>query len=191
MKATTIPLALAMTLVSGVALAQHPLVPPYAKSDLVKQDFHPAKSYRLLVHPLENPSSSSPEHKETYTDVSGKWWRVVYQAPSGKPVSDVYHYYEAKLQSEDFEILYNCAGQTCSPGSKGASFNEAMAPADLGDKMRGKVHHQRYLAAKLRRAEGDVYVSLYATRADAVNNQNDNPVYCNIIVVETPTNHSD
>jgi hypothetical protein len=106
-------------------------------------------------------------------------------------VSEVFHDYEAKLQSEEFEILYNCAGQTCSPSTKGASFNEAMAPADLGDKMRGKVQSQRYLAAKLRRAEGDVYVSLYATRADAVSNRNDAPVYCNIIVIESPTSHRD
>lgn len=188
MKRTLFLSALALTAI--VAQAQdHPLVPRLNGSQVLKQESKANESYRLLVHPLENPSSSSSEHKETYLPVSGRITRVAYESPRGAPASDVFHYYEGKLQSEGFEILYNCAGQTCSPSTRGASFNQAMAPPDLGDKMQGKAKSQRYLAAKLRRMKGDLYegdtfVSVYATRTDLTQATKNDPVYVNVVVIE-------
>src|SRR5581483_7769027 len=150
MKRTLFCLGLLGAAISAQA-QDHPLVPRLSGSQVLKQETKASDSYRLLVHPLENPSSSSPEHKETYLPVSGRITRVAYESPRGVPVSEVFHYYEGKLQSEGFEILYNCAGKTCSPSSEGHGFNDAIAPADLGDKVKGKAKSQRYLAAKLKR----------------------------------------
>ena len=181
----------AITLTAAAHAEDHPLVPRFNGSDLIKQENLRSDSYRLLVHPLENPSSSSPEHKDTWLAVNGRITRIAYQAPRGNSVGDVFHSYESKLQSEGFEILYNCAGQTCSPSTRGAAFSTAMAPPDLGDKMQGKPRSQRYFAAKLRRTEGDVYVALYATRTDPSHETRDDPVYSNVVIIESPVSRKD
>jgi len=188
MKRTLFCVALLTTAI--VAQAQdHPLVPRLSGSSVLEQETKASESHRLLVHPFENPASSSSEHKETYQPVTGRITRVAYESPRGMPVSEVFHYYEGKLQSEGFEILYNCAGKTCSPSSEGRAFNDAIAPADLGDKVKGKAKSQRYLAAKLKRMkgdlyEGDTYVSVYATRTDLTQATKDDPVYVDVVVIE-------
>lgn len=185
-------------LISGLALvsaaawaagADHPMVPRYPGSALITDDARTV-SHQLLVRPLDDPSSGSGEKEESFTSVDGNLTRRAYRSPEGKAMSEVFRHYDDAVRAAGFEVLYNCRGESCSPRSAGMDFNARMAPKDL-PKMKGKAKGQRYLAAKLRRNEGDVYASLYCTREEPLSQNDERNVFCNLIVVETATSKRD
>lgn len=160
--------------------ADHPLVPRFAGSEIVEYEASPSASYTLPVRAIGG------ERKDATITVAGKLTRIAYATARGEKLSAVYHHYEMALQDAGFQILYNCGGQSCAPGSAGREFNLAMAPDDLADEMRGREKGQRYLAADLRRTDGTVYVSLYAVRDEPLSSGDERRVLCNLVVVESP-----
>ena len=180
--------ALAVALFAAAAAAQptgHPLVPGYPGSEVLKYETRAVDGYQVLTHPLENPSSGSSRDAQTYTTISGAMTRTAYASPKGARMSDVYHYYESELQREGFTILYNCAGQSCSPRSAGADFN-ALMTLDLRDQMLGRAKGQRYLAAERLRPDSKIRVTVYLVRDEPQSSGDENRVLGNVVVVETP-----
>lgn len=89
--------------------------------------------------------------------LEGKLTRIVYTAPEGRSVLEVFRNYQGALKKAAFQTLYTCGPQECS-GSEGTG---ARVYGTGGyDDYWGPDHGIHYVAAKLARQEGDVYVSL-------------------------------
>jgi len=101
--------------------------------------------------PLSRPDAKPPKTQH----LEGKITRIVYAAPAHRSVLEIYRNYEAALKKGGFQALFSCVNVTeCS------SQGPVMFAAKGAEDWRWYAG-QRYLAAKLARAEGDVYVSLF------------------------------
>ncbi|MGD0842287.1 MAG: DUF4892 domain-containing protein [Candidatus Acidiferrales bacterium] len=89
--------------------------------------------------------------------LEGKITRIVYTAPTGRSVLEVFRSYQDALKKGGFETLFTCGPQDCS--GEGKSDGRVYGNGEYDDYW-GPDHGIHYLSAKLARPEGDVYVSL-------------------------------
>ncbi|MGD1107477.1 MAG: DUF4892 domain-containing protein, partial [Terracidiphilus sp.] len=87
--------------------------------------------------------------------LEGKITRIVYVAPAGRTVLEVFRNYQAALKNGGFETLFTCGPQGC-----GSTVANAYANSGDNADYWGPEHGIHYISAKLARPEGDVYVSL-------------------------------
>jgi outer membrane protein OmpA-like peptidoglycan-associated protein len=128
----------------------HPLISRYPGSYIAKYLTKEFDEFSLPLGPVEE------ENKITKNQpLEGKITRIVYVAPAGRTVLEVFRNYQGALKKAGFETLFTCGPQGC--GSTVAN-----AYANSGDSLDywGPEHGIHYISAKLARPEGDVYVSL-------------------------------
>ena len=157
---------LILTLVSGIAFSQsgdvegskdHPLVSRFSGSVIEYYDIKQFDEYTL---PLGKAVSERDEERKsvfTLTEskrLEGKVTRIFYEAPKDRSTLEIYRSYESALKRAGFEILFSGAGED----ELGRFFTKFIYPVKG---MVAKTRPQRYLAAKLSRPEGEVYLSLY------------------------------
>jgi outer membrane protein OmpA-like peptidoglycan-associated protein len=94
--------------------------------------------------------------------LEGKVTQITYRAPEDRSTLEIYRNYELELKKAGFETLFTVTSKELGEGWD--VFSNAFATAistrstkDLGAYLGGE---GRYLAAKLTRPEGDVYVAL-------------------------------
>jgi outer membrane protein OmpA-like peptidoglycan-associated protein len=87
---------------------------------------------------------------EKVESLGGKWTHGVYLTPAGRSVAEVFRHYEQQLAQGGFEVMYACKGVECGEG--GRKTNGDWWP--LSD-------HRRFISARLRRAAGDLWVSVH------------------------------
>jgi len=86
--------------------------------------------------------------------LEGKITHIVYAAPAGRSILEVYRNYESALRKGGFETLFSCTGvEAC--GSSGPTLVAANGAEDWS-----WTAGLRILSAKLPRSQGDVYLSL-------------------------------
>jgi outer membrane protein OmpA-like peptidoglycan-associated protein len=96
--------------------------------------------------------------------LEGKVTRIQYDAPEDRSTLEIYRNYESALKRAGFEILFAGAREEL-----GEDFGEAIYNAmrnirgDYWHYLHSEVEHQRYIAAKLSRPEGDVYISIFVS----------------------------
>jgi len=97
--------------------------------------------------------------------VSGQLSWLVYRGPEGHSTLEIYKNYEAALKAAEFELLFTCKKEAC-----GSYFIEYMLESS-GRMVSGGERYlrntARYLAARLEREAGDVWVSLIVYETDA------------------------
>jgi len=89
--------------------------------------------------------------------LEGKVTRIVYAAPQGRSVLEVFRNYQGALKKAGFETLFTCGPQDC--WGSGNPSPRVYGNGEYDDYW-GPDHGIRYVSAKLARPEGDVYVSL-------------------------------
>jgi hypothetical protein len=113
------------------------------------------KEFDEFTFPLGKLTNENNFTKSQHLE--GKITRIVYVAPAGRSVVEVFRNYQGALKKAGFETLFTCGPQDCA-GSGGTS------PRVYGsgeyDDYWGPDHGIHYVSAKLARPEGDVYVSL-------------------------------
>jgi hypothetical protein len=128
--------------------------------------------YRLLTGAVKGrePGDATP--------LEGKVTRITYEIPKTRSALEVYRNYKQSLTQAGFELLYTCSDKACG----GRDFNHAVVPYTIeqGDQYRG----QRYLAARLERAEGDVYAMVYVVKAAGLGGPKKDNVYAQLDVIE-------
>ncbi|MAE93523.1 MAG: flagellar motor protein MotB [Deltaproteobacteria bacterium] len=133
--------------------SDHPAIGRYKGSEIV--NYHGAKfdELRLPLGPIKG-SGSKPQYTKTL-ELEGTRVRIGYRNPEGRSTLEVFRNYEQELAAGDFEVLFSCKNEACG----GRAFNNNAVPYvdGFGDNYRD----QRYLAAKLVRPEGELYVSVY------------------------------
>jgi OOP family OmpA-OmpF porin len=136
--------------------SDHPLISRFQGSIIVGQEHRDFDTYRL---PLGTPSDSllgtNDDKFKKAQDIEGKITRTMYLAPRNSAPLLVYRNYEDALKKAGFQELFSCAGSSCGvprlanhyAGHWGFGGN---SPSD----------DARYLAAKVSRPSGDVFVAL-------------------------------
>ena len=123
----------------------HPLIPAYPGStegavlQVVAFD-----EFDIPTGPTKDGKFSKTEH------VEGKLSTFGYGTPPGRSPLEVFRNYESALKAAGFATLFTCKGEQCG----GQLGYRALGYIPNGD-------DARYLAAKLARPEGDVYVALH------------------------------
>jgi flagellar motor protein MotB len=129
----------------------HPLISRYPGSYITN---YLAKDFDEFTLPLSKTNDlkfAKSQHLE------GKITRIVYVAPQGRSVLEVFRNYQGALKKAAFETLFTCSLQECC--ASGCSSPRMYGSGDFDDYW-GPDHGIRYVSAKLARPEGDVYVSL-------------------------------
>jgi len=136
--------------------ADHPLLPRYADSEIVRYGTEAFADYRLPTGPARNYGGIE-KNLDATTPLEGEVTRITYRAPEGRSTLEVFRNYEQALKSAGFSTLFACAREECG----GRNFNHVAAPKGYHLGFAEYHQEQRYLAAKMTRPEGDVYASLY------------------------------
>lgn len=136
--------------------ADHPLLPRYEGSEIVKYQTEAFTEHRMLTAPAKN-NGGLAKNLDATTKLEGKLTRITYRAPAQRSSLEVSRNYEQALKDAKFALAFSCGREECG----GRNFNHAASPQGYYNGF-GEYHaEQRYLAGKLTRAEGDVYASLY------------------------------
>ncbi len=135
----------------------HPLISRYEGSNIFQYKADAFNEYPLFINEISNNRGVQGQ-PESVMWLEGRLTKLLYLNPPNRSSLEVFRNYENALKDSGFETIFSCKKTACG----GHQFNRAM---------NGYIwltsDDQRYLAAKLRRDEGDVYVSLYVTPSGA------------------------
>ncbi len=147
--------AFLVAMLSTVALAQsdkegsqdHPLISRYPGSTISEYAVVNFDEFKI---PLARPADTGKSQT-----VEGKVTRIVYDTPAPRTVLEIYKNFESALARAGFKTLYSCVNnEGC--GSSGPT---QLGSAGSEDWSWGAGH--RFIAARLDRASGAVYVTIH------------------------------
>jgi OmpA-OmpF porin, OOP family len=160
----------------------HPLVPRYEGSLIIRYTTEDFTDYRLFTQPAKHYGGPG-KNLDATVPLEGKLTRITYRGPAERSALEVFRNYEQALKSAGFQTVFACARDECG----GRNFNHAVSPRE-GYTSFGEYHaEQRYLAARLARAEGDVYVSLYVVLNKAGGGPDEDRPMIQLDVIELKT----
>ncbi len=143
----------AQTLPKDIAGARdHPAVGRYEGSVIAFSKLRDYDEMRLPVKRMQGRTLTD----ENSISVSGRSTRYLYRGPIGRSSLEVVRNFEQRLQSQGFETLFFCRTTAC--GSQDLWF--AVTDQVKGSGLPPNWENQTYLAARLKRAQGDVLVAI-------------------------------
>jgi outer membrane protein OmpA-like peptidoglycan-associated protein len=134
----------------------HPLLPRYDGSEIIRYDQQAFTDYRLATAPIKKHGGKD-KNPESVRALEGKFTQIAYKIPEGRAALEVFRNYEQAIKAAGFEPIFSCERETCG----GRNFSLAIAGEKLYMLFGDQQADQRYISARLKRAEGDVYASLY------------------------------
>ncbi len=164
--------------------SDHPLVPRFAGSEIIAYKSIDYDEHLVALGPVYEVRMSKRALKKQQV-VEGKITQILYRMPAGKSVLQVFRNYEKALKKRKFELMFSCKGN--AECGFYAWFREVIPMGKLGidPSIAGMRGDFRYLAAKLPRKEGDVYVTLVLYRyASSINRAWQDLVFAELTVVE-------
>jgi OOP family OmpA-OmpF porin len=154
----------------------HPMISRYDGSEIVRYDAKEFDAYTLPV----SRSKGMREGPQQTQAIEGRLTRINYRAPVERSALEVFRNYQEALQKAGFEVLFQCQDQECGPMSH-AILTKSFAGLSM---LHYNDKDQKYLAARLARPEGDVYVALYTVRAYSIGGENKDRVFTQLDVIE-------
>jgi outer membrane protein OmpA-like peptidoglycan-associated protein len=154
----------------------HPLISRYPGSYISKYLSKEFDEFALPLGPVDVENTITKNQP-----LEGKITRIVYVAPVGRTVLEVFRNYQAALKKGGFETLFTCGPQGC-----GSTVANAYANSGDNADYWGPEHGIHYISAKLARPEGDVYVSLLVDSGGG-----DSPANAELYVIEVKPMESD
>lgn len=158
------------------ASKDHPLIPRFKDSEITYYKLENFNEYALLTNAVTS-NKGLEGNPDSVTELEGRITWLFYRNPAKSSSLEVFRNYEKSLKETGFEILFSCKTKACG----GYQFNRVVT---------GHTHFigsdgdQRYLAAKLTRDKGDVYVSLYVASANVGGGPNYGRVLTQLRVIE-------
>ncbi|HET6496624.1 MAG TPA: OmpA family protein [Thermoleophilia bacterium] len=133
-------------------------------------------------HRLLTGEVAKEKEPTVFQDLEGEVTTIDYWVPKERSTLEVMRNYELALADLGFEAIYTCKNEACG-GRNGRPFNLTVVPYCCG--FGGNHADQRYLAGRLDRAEGPVYVSLYVVKNTSEGGPRKDRVNLRLVVVET------
>ena len=155
----------------------HPLITRYEGSNII---YYHQISYDEYFIPLGKINVGGyledGSREFSYDDgmhLEGKVTRIQYDAPEGRSTLEIFRNYESALQRAGFEILYSASGADLGDRRFGLltypmdAFAGGITARNIipSAYLQSTESEQHYLAAKLERPGGDVYVALYLSQS--------------------------
>ncbi|MBU1739028.1 MAG: hypothetical protein KKG35_12925, partial [Proteobacteria bacterium] len=140
----TVALAAWLTIQTPKALAEnegHPLISAYKGSVLIGREVKEFDEQLLVVSKVQADNSVKTEK------LAGKVTKVEYQDPGDRSSLERMRNYELSLKKAGFEVVFKCANEECGP--------------EIQLDTIGYYPPQRYMTARLKRSEGDVWAGIY------------------------------
>ena len=126
--------------------ADHPLIRRYPGSVITECLQKAFEEYELSVGTSRDAPFGKTQH------VEGRLTSLYYETPETRSALEIFRNYELALKNAGFGTLFMCAKALC-----GGVPQDHLSPFGLGNYSEDEAH---YVAAKLPRAAGDVYVAL-------------------------------
>ncbi len=145
----------------------HPLVGRYEGSALkiqIRKDYEEQRILTKAITSADTRTTGKRINANNSIAVAGKSARLKYEGPSGRSPLEISRNFEAALQSKGFETLFQCRGADCSNLGGSDLYLAVNEENPMGrGQIRSNPAEQILTTAVLKRAEGDVYVSLYVS----------------------------
>lgn len=137
--------------------------------------------YPLIVQPVTRYGGIA-KNLDAARMLEGQLVRITYESPADQSTLAVFRAYQDALAANGFETLFECSDTTCG----GRNFNHA-SPGARAVNMRFAENYkeQRYVAGRLSRAEGDVYVAVHTARNTSSGGPTNGRIYTQVDVLET------
>ncbi len=129
---------------------EQPWVSPYPGSTIKHSSVKEYEEYELILGALSEGKFQKTKNME------GKVSLFEYENPGGRSTLEIMRNYEAAIAQAGFQTLYRCSKNECGRGGANTHSVGYFYPSCSNC-------NARYLAAKLERPTGDVYVALYVT----------------------------
>lgn len=162
----------AVVMVSGIGVAtstlaadakgakDHPVVSRYEGSEIINYNEDTFNEYALFTEKAK-VSGGAEKNSTSVTMLEGRVTTITYRNPAERTTLEVFRNYENALTEADFETLFTCKNKECG----GRKFSHAITQKKNYNRLGESYKDQRYLATKLSRDDGDIYVSLYVAMA--------------------------
>lgn len=157
--------------------ADHPLISRFEGSAIIKHRSAELDEYRLVTGPINGylDGDRALANDQVIDDrnsrkLEGRLTMITYEAPEGSSTLQVARSFEQALSGAGFETIFQCTALECA-GERPPS--ACRLCGDWRNKFAKGIMHrmdmilsgqfsddQRYIAARLARPEGDVYVAL-------------------------------
>ncbi|MCH7518524.1 MAG: DUF4892 domain-containing protein [Candidatus Dadabacteria bacterium] len=148
-------------------------------SSINDYDYREFDEYEILLGKVVSaPGEPDNSKVESSENLEGKVTKISYYLPEDRSTLEVFRNYEDALKAAGFEILFTCSNKECV----GRKFNHKVIEYKHG--FGDNYYDQRFLAAKLPRDEGDVYVSLYIVKNTTGGGPDRNHIYTQVDVIE-------
>lgn len=145
--------ALAQNLPRDIAGSRdHPAVGRYEGSVIAFYKLRDFDEMRVPIQRIRGRVLSA----ENALEVKGRATRYLYRGPIGRSSLEVVRNYEQRLQAQGFETLFLCRTAECG----GQDLWWTVTDQLKGTGMPPNWENQTYLAARLKRAEGDIVVAI-------------------------------
>lgn len=155
----------------------HPLIKRYADSELYAFEETAFDEYLLMVKPATRSGGKEGNSESTQT-LQGTVTERSYRLPAGRSTLEVFQNYRTELESAGFQTIWDCSNKACG----GRNFNLAVVEYVTG--FGGNEDDQRFMSARLQRAEGDLFVSLYVVRNYSVGGRTKDMIHVRLDTIE-------
>ena len=141
-----------------VGSADHPLVSRYSGSTIYAYETKAYDAYYGILGPSDGKGGY-----ENGLELEGKITRILYGADRDRSTLEIFRNYKSSLEKAGFDVLFDCATDVCGQSDFGRTgfhekYKEAWPGTAVRDVFVTDMKNQRFLAAKLTRPEGNVYV---------------------------------
>jgi len=154
-------------IVSGISITlptlaadakDHPVISRYEGSEITNYNEDTFNEYALFIDKA-GVSGGADKNPAAVTVIEGKVTEITYRNPAERTTLEVFRNYQNAMTEAGFDLLFTCKNAECG----GYKFNGAITKIV---NLIGSYGDQRYLAGKLSRSDGDIYVSLYVAMAN-------------------------
>lgn len=136
----------------------HPMFTRVPGSTIIKYDF---KEFDEAVLPLSKYLTLKRAFTKTKR-VEGAVYRIGYKIPAGRSTLEVMRSYEDALAKGDAKILFECSGSSACGNAFDSGLDDQPGEEDLFGSEVVEEDSQRYLAARMDKHSGAIYVIVYA-----------------------------
>jgi outer membrane protein OmpA-like peptidoglycan-associated protein len=151
----------------------HPMVGRYEGSRQAMRSEKAYEEFGIVIRPVLSADVRAENNRRRNArnslDVAGRAVRMRYEGPEGRSPLEIVRNYQERLAAQGFETLFFCRGEQC--GGTGSDLFAAVADHPMtptgGHGLPSNWQSGVYLAARLTRPEGNVFVTVYAVERAA------------------------
>lgn len=140
--------------VVAVGIDEKALLSPYPGSNLISEKVTNFDDYELVVGAIDSAKGACEKKQK----LEGRVVRFYYENPKGRSHAEIFANYRDAVKKAGFEPIFTCKEEECYLDGKPSNHN-----AFCGDRSIGTLPSMgsRYLAAKLPRKDGNVYLAVH------------------------------